>query len=139
MRPRETYAGSAESPRDGLAVGLGLRPCLPAERILEALAEALPGQRIACLATLDRRAAEAGPRLAAATLGVPLHGCSPDRLAGVRVPNPSPRVAAALGIPGVAEAAALLVGGGPLVVPRRVVAGVVVAAAVVRPGEDQVS
>lgn len=138
MTPPETGPGSAGPPRDGLAVGLGLRPCPSAERILEALAEVLPGQRIACLATLDRRAAEPGPRRAAAALGVPLHGCSPDRLAGVRVPNPSPRVAAAVGIPGVAEAAALLVGGGPLVVPRRVVAGVVVAAAVVRPDEVRV-
>ncbi|WP_063059773.1 cobalamin biosynthesis protein [Nocardia sienata] len=120
-------AGPAAYPR-ALAVGLGLRPDLPTERILAALAEAFPGHRIACLATLDRRAGEPGPRAAAAVLGVPLYGYSVERLARVPVPNPSERVAAALGIPGVAEAAALLAGTGPVVVPRQVAGGVVVAA-----------
>lgn len=112
-----------------LAVGLGLRPDLPADRILAALAQALPGLRIACLATLDRRAGEPGAQRAAVLLGVPLHGFAADRLAQMPVPNPSDRVVAALGIPGVAEAAALLAGTGPLIVPRRVVGGVVIAAA----------
>ncbi|NUP28628.1 MAG: cobalamin biosynthesis protein [Nocardia sp.] len=112
-----------------LAVGLGLRPDLPVERILAALAQALPGRRIACLATLDRRAGEPGPLGAAAVLGVPLHGYRAERLARVPVPNPSERVRAALGVPGVAEAAALLAGTGPLLIPRQVVGGVVVAAA----------
>lgn len=121
-------AAGAEPYRGELAVGLGLRPDLSAERILAVLAEAFPGQRIACLATLDRRAGEPGPRAAAAVLGVPLYGYSVELLARVPVPNPSERVAAALGIPGVAEAAALLAGAGPVLVPRRVVGGVVVAA-----------
>jgi cobalt-precorrin 5A hydrolase len=124
---RRSGAGPAPY-RAGLAVGLGLRPDPSAERILAALAAAFPGQRIACLATLDRRAGEPGPREAAAVLGVPLFGYSAERLARVPVPNPSERVAAALGVPGVAEAAALLAGAGPLLVPRRVVGGVVVAA-----------
>ncbi|MEU1525725.1 cobalamin biosynthesis protein [Nocardia rhamnosiphila] len=111
-----------------LAVGLGLRPDPSAERILAVLAEAFPGQPIACLAALDSRAGEPGLREAAAVLGVPLYGYSVERLARVPVPNPSERVAAALGIPGVAEAAALLAGTGPLLVPRQVVGGVVVAA-----------
>ncbi|MGW5383033.1 cobalamin biosynthesis protein [Nocardia sp. NPDC003963] len=121
-------AGPAPYSRE-LAVGLGLRPDLSTERILAALAEALPGQRIASLATLDRRAAEPGPRGAAAVLGVPLHSYSAEQMARVPVPNPSARVAAALGIPGVAEAAALLSGTGPLLVPRQVAGAVVVAAA----------
>lgn len=124
---RQSEAGPAPD-RAELAVGLGLRPDPSAERILTVLAEAFPGERIACLATLDRRAGEPGPREAAAVLGVPLFGYSAERLARVPVPNPSDRVAAALGIPGVAEAAALLAGAGPLLVPRRVVGGVVVAA-----------
>jgi cobalt-precorrin 5A hydrolase len=124
---RRSGAGPAPY-RAELAVGLGLRPDPSAERILAVLAEAFPGQRIGCLATLDRRAGEPGPREAAAVLGVPLFGYSAERLARVPVPNPSERVAAALGIPGVAEAAALLAGAGPLLVPRQVVEGVVVAA-----------
>ncbi|MEV0106105.1 cobalamin biosynthesis protein [Nocardia sp. NPDC050799] len=122
-------SGAAPAPcREELAVGLGLRPDPSAEQILAVLVQAFPGQRIACLATLDRRAGEPGPRDAAAVLGVPLFGYSTERLARVPVPNPSERVVAALGIPGVAEAAALLVGTGPLLVPRRVVGGIVVAA-----------
>ncbi|MEV3962327.1 cobalamin biosynthesis protein [Nocardia sp. NPDC050193] len=121
-------AADAEPYRGEIAVGLGLRPDLSAERILAALAQAFPGQRIACLATLDRRAGEPGPRDAAAVLGVPLYGYSVERLGRMPVPNPSERVAAALGIPGVAEAAALLAGTGPVLVPRQVVGGVVVAA-----------
>ncbi|WP_280398212.1 cobalamin biosynthesis protein [Nocardia carnea] len=112
-----------------LAVGLGLRPGWPAGDILAALATGLPRARIACLATVDRRAEEPGLRRASEILGVPLYGFAADRLASVRVPNPSDRVVAALGIPGVAEAAALLAGAGPLLVPRRVVSGVVIAAA----------
>ncbi|MFI2231355.1 cobalamin biosynthesis protein [Nocardia testacea] len=127
-RSRPGSAPRRAPDRAELAVGLGLRPDLSAERILAALAEAFPGRRIACLATLERRAGEPGPRGAAATLGVPLHGYSAEQLARVPVPNPSERVVAALGIPGVAEAAALLAGTGPLLVPRQVVGGVVVAA-----------
>jgi cobalt-precorrin 5A hydrolase len=119
------------APPAHLAVGLGMRPGLPADRILAALAAALPDAHIACLATLDRRAEEPGLCRAAAALRVPLHGFPADQLATVRVPNPSERVAAALGIPGVAEAAALLAGNGALIVPRRVVSGVVIAAAAV--------
>ncbi|MGI5217269.1 cobalamin biosynthesis protein [Nocardia sp. CA-290969] len=123
------------SPRTGgplppsLAVGLGLRPGRPVGDILATLAAALPDVRIACLATIDRRAEEPGLRRAAAVLKVPLYGFPADRLADIRVPNPSDQVTAALGIPGVAEAAALLAGTGPLLLPRRVVSGMVIAAA----------
>lgn len=116
-------------PAPRLAVGLGLRPGKSADHILAALVTALPGARIACLASIDRRAAEPGLRSAAEILGVPLHGYTTAQLADVPVPNPSERVVQAFGVPGVAEAAALLSGTGPLLVPRRVVSGVVIAAA----------
>lgn len=121
---------AAPAPR--LAVGLGLRPDRPAEHILAALSTALPGACIACLTTIDRRAAEPGLRRAAEILAVPLHGFTAAQLATVQVPNPSGRVTAALGIPGVAEAAALLAGAGPVLIPRRVVSGVVIAATAAR-------
>ncbi|NKY59623.1 cobalamin biosynthesis protein [Nocardia flavorosea] len=112
-----------------MAVGLGARPGRSADHILAALRTAIPGARIACLATIDRRAGEPGVRWAAEILGVPLHGFTAAQLADVPVPNSSDRVVAAFGIPGVAEAAALLAGAGSLLVPRRVVSGVVIAAA----------
>lgn len=114
-----------------MAVGLGLRPNTAPERILAALAEVLPRRRIACLATIDRRAGESGPHAAAAALGIPVRFYSADALAGVAVPNPSPRTAAALGTPSVAEAAALLAGGGVLLLSRCTVDGIVIAAALV--------
>ena len=125
----------------GLVVGLGLRPGTAAETILAALAEitGLPAgaalaeadPRIICLATIDRRAAEPGPRAVAAALGVPLYGYCAAELADISVAQPSARTAAALGTPSVAEAAALLASGAAeLAQPRRVVAGVVLAAAV---------
>ncbi|WP_280424107.1 cobalamin biosynthesis protein [Nocardia carnea] len=122
-------ASDTAAPAPRLAVGLGLRPGRSAEHILAALDTALPGARIACLATVDRRAGEPGMRVAAEMLGVPLHGFTAAQLANVPVPNPSERVVEAFGIPGVAEAAALLSGAGPLLVARRVVSGLVIAAA----------
>ncbi|MGY1820716.1 cobalamin biosynthesis protein [Geodermatophilus sp. SYSU D00079] len=80
------------------------------------------------LATLDVRAAEPGLRTAAAARGWPLTGHPAAALAAVGVPAPSARVAAAVGTPSVAEAAALL-GGGPLLVGRTVVGRVTVAVA----------
>ncbi|MGW0180567.1 cobalamin biosynthesis protein [Nocardia sp. NPDC003345] len=129
MTRRDRRTGPGPEPPPGtLAVGLGLRPDLSADRILAALAEVLPGRPIACLATLDRRSGEPGVRGAASALGVPLRAYTAEQLGRVPVPNPSERVVAAVGIPGVAEAAALLAGSGPLLVPRRVVGDVVVAA-----------
>lgn len=116
---------------NGLAVGLGLRPDTASVRILAALAEVLPRRCITCLATIDRRAGEAGPRAAAAALGVPVRFYSAEALAGVSVPNPSSRTAAALGTPSVAEAAALLAGRGDLLLPRCTVDGIVIAAATI--------
>jgi len=125
-----------------LVVGLGARPDTagPAleAAIRAALAEAgLSSRDIGALATLDRRAAEAGVRAAAAELGWELTGYPVGELAAQRVPNGNETVAAAVGTPGVAEAAALAAAGpgATLVVPKRIVAGVTVAVA--RPASDE--
>jgi cobalamin biosynthesis protein CbiG len=87
-----------------------------------------PGAAPVALATLDARATEPGLREAAARRGWPLAGHPATALAAVGVRAPSTRVAAAVGTPSVAEAAALL-GGGTLVVPRTVHGRVTVAVA----------
>ncbi|MGY1711507.1 cobalamin biosynthesis protein [Geodermatophilus sp. SYSU D00758] len=108
-------------------VGIGARPGVGAEEVLAAVDAVLPaGSTAVRLATLDTRAAEAGLAAAAATRGWPLTGYPAAALAAVPVPTPSARVAAAVGTPSVAEAAALL-GGGRLLVPRTVVGRVTVA------------
>jgi histidinol-phosphate aminotransferase len=83
---------------------------------------------VAGLATLDARAAEPGLVAAAAARGWPLTGHPAAVLAGVAVPSPSDRVAAAVGTPSVAEAAALL-GGARLLVGKTVHGRVTVAVA----------
>jgi len=132
-RPRPVEPGrvavTAGQVRPPLAVGIGFRPGTGAAEILAAVRAAVDGP-VRCLATLDRRAAEPGLLAAAAELDVPVLAFSPDRLAGVPVPHPSDRVAAATGTASVAEAAAVLAaGGGPLVRAKTVHAGVTVAAA----------
>nr|WP_228792789.1 cobalamin biosynthesis protein [Nocardia cyriacigeorgica] len=112
-----------------MAVGLGLRPGTSAERIVAAVRTVLGSYPIACLATVDRRAAEPGVRAAATEFGVPVASFTAAELAAVPVPNPSDHAMSALGIPSVAEAAALLAGTGALVFSRRIVDGVVIAAA----------
>lgn len=115
-------------PQPDLVVGLGLRPDTDRAVILDALNEVLDIERIARLVTIDRRANDTGLRGVAEALTVSFHAVTVDELAAVPVPNPSQRIAAAVGIPSVAEACALLVGYGPLVVPKQTVGGVVVAA-----------
>ena len=86
---------------------------------------------VAALATVDRRAAEPGPRELAASRGWRLAALTAGELAARSVPNPSVAVAAALGTASVAEAAALCTAGpdSTLLVPKRVVGGVTVAVA----------
>ncbi|NEW43208.1 cobalamin biosynthesis protein [Nocardia cyriacigeorgica] len=115
--------------RPELAVGLGLRPGTTAELIVAAVRAVVGAHSIACIATVDRRAGEPGLRCAADELGVPVYSFTTTELAAVQVPNPSVYATTALGIPGVAEAAALLAGAGHLVIPRQIAHGVVVAAA----------
>ncbi|SCX39676.1 cobalt-precorrin 5A hydrolase [Klenkia marina] len=112
-----------------VVVGVGARPGTPADEVLAAIDAVLPpGSTVAALATVDRRAAEPGVQAAAAARGWPLVGLAVDRLAQVPVPTVSARVAAALGTPSVAEAAALA-DGGELVVPKTVHGQVTVAVA----------
>ncbi|WP_332838621.1 cobalamin biosynthesis protein [Nocardia bovistercoris] len=127
------------SSTDVLAVGLGLRPGVSAERVVRAVREVLGECVIGCLATIDRRAGEEGLRSAAVALGVPLLGWTAEQLAKVDVPHPGARTAAVVGTPSVAEAAAVLAAhGGPIVLPKRVVDGIVVAAAVRGHGATEV-
>ncbi|MGQ4597564.1 cobalamin biosynthesis protein [Nocardia sp. R6R-6] len=118
--------------RPDLAVGIGVRPGTDQARIRAALRAGLGDNVIACLATIDRRAAEPGLRAAASALGVPVRAYTATELAVVRVPNPSTRTASALGTASVAEAAALLAGHGPLLLPKTTIDGVVIAATAAR-------
>ena len=63
---------------------------------------------VGTLATADRRAEEPGVVTAARHRGWPLATYTAEQLAGVAVPTPSAVVAAHVGTPSVAEAAALL-------------------------------
>jgi cobalamin biosynthesis protein CbiG len=110
-------------------VGIGATSGVSADEVLAAVDAALPpGTAEVRLVTLDSRAAEPGLGGAAAERGWPLTGYSAAELSRVPVPSPSTRVAALVGTPSVAEAAALL-GGGTLVVGRTVVGRVTVAVA----------
>ncbi|MEV6058384.1 cobalamin biosynthesis protein [Nocardia asteroides] len=148
--PADTVAPSAPSAPDGrtgsdprataarrdrvrVVVGLGLRPGTDAETITRAVDAVIGAAAVTVigLATIDRRADEAGLRSAAAVLGVPVIACSAEELAEIDTPHRSPRAVRAVGTPSVAEAAALLVGRGELVCGRTVAGGVVVALATV--------
>ncbi|MBF6456929.1 cobalamin biosynthesis protein [Nocardia cyriacigeorgica] len=128
MPPDEPFDAAAET-RRALAVGVGIRPGTPAAQIIAAIRAVIGPHPVACLATIDRRATEPGFRSAAAELGVPVYSFTTAELSSVQVPNPSARTTTALGVPGVAEAAALLAGTGPLLFPRQVIGTVVIAAA----------
>jgi cobalamin biosynthesis protein CbiG len=110
-------------------IGIGARPGVSADEVLAAVDAVLPaGATDVRLATLDVRAAEPGIAAAAAVRGWALTGHPAEQLAAVPVPAPSARVAAAVGTPSVAEAAALL-DGGTLLVGRTVHGRVTVAVA----------
>ena len=111
-------------------VGIGTATGVGADEVLAAIDAVLPpGTTDVRLATLDARASEIGVTGAAASRGWRLSGHSAAELARVPVPSPSDRVAARVGTPSVAEAAALL-GGGTLLVPKQVHGRVTVAVAV---------
>jgi histidinol-phosphate/aromatic aminotransferase/cobyric acid decarboxylase-like protein len=113
-----------------MTVGVGAATGVRVEEVLAAVDAVLPaGQGPVRLATLDARSTEPGLREAAARRGWPLTGHPAAALATVPVPAPSARVAAAVGTPSVAEAAALL-DGGQLVVGKTVHGRVTVAVAV---------
>lgn len=107
-----------------LVVGVGASRGVPTEEVNglidAALADAgLSPWSVACLATLDVKTEEQGIVETAAARGWPLRALSAERLAEIAVPNPSSVVAAAVGTPSVAEAAALHLGGELLVNKRR--------------------
>ncbi len=113
--------------REVRTVGIGAMSGVSAEEVLAAVDSVLPhGAVDVRLATVDSRASEPGLTDAAAQRGWPLTGYSAGQLATVPVPSPSTRVAALVGTPSVAEAAALL-GGGSLVVGKTVHGRVTVA------------
>ena len=122
--------------RRGLVLGLGARRGVAAADLDAAVERALAvagvdGARVAVLATLDRRAAEPGVRAVADRRGWTLTGYRPEDLRDVAVPTPSDRVRAAVGAPGVAEAAALRAAGpgGVLILPKLTSATVSIAIA----------
>lgn len=135
LRPPAAELVEGDGPRStslidaAVTVGVGARPGTSAEDVLAAVDAVLPaGVRVVALATVDRRAAEPGVQAAAAARGWTLVARTVDELAAVPVPSVSARVAAALGTPSVAEAAALA-DGGRLVVPKTVRGPVTVAVA----------
>ena len=95
-----------------LVAGVGASTGAPARDVADLLAAALDGAglaraSVAEIATLDRKTSEPGLK----ALGLPLRGFTADALRDVAVPTPSAVVAAAVGTPSVAEAAALLAAG----------------------------
>jgi cobalt-precorrin 5A hydrolase/precorrin-3B C17-methyltransferase len=103
----------------GVGASRGVTVGEVSELIEASLVEAgLSARSIYCVATIDAKADEAGVREAAARLGVPVVALPAVRLARISVPHPSAVVAAAVGTPSVAEAAALHLGG-ELVVSKR--------------------
>jgi cobalamin biosynthesis protein CbiG len=112
-----------------ITIGIGAVSGVSADEVLAAVDAVLPRAAVGVrLATLASRAAEPGIAAAAARRGWPLTGHDAAELATVRVPSPSPRVAAVVGTGSVAEAAAL-VGGGSLVLGKTVHGRVTVAVA----------
>ncbi len=99
-----------------VVLGVGARAGVPVDELSAAIDAALhlaglESGQVASLATLDRRAAEAGIRVAAGRHGWPIAAFAAGELAAVDVPHPAGAVAAATGTASVAEAAALLAAG----------------------------
>ncbi len=125
---------------DGLGgrwlLGLGARSGVPEKDLDLALDQVLrraglADGAVAALATSDRRAAEPAVQSVAARRGWAVLGFTAAELAAQPVPNPSAQVAARVGAPSVAEAAALVAAGedAELVMPKQKFPGVTVALA----------
>lgn len=117
-------------------LGLGARSGVPEDELAVALDAALrqaglDSAGIAALATLDRRAAEAGIQAVARRHRWPIVAFAAAQLTAVPVPHPSTTVAEAAGTASVAEAAALLAAGpgAVLLLPKTVFDRVTVAVA----------
>ncbi|GAA2097442.1 hypothetical protein GCM10009759_27600 [Kitasatospora saccharophila] len=125
----------------GVVLGLGLRRGTPAAEVLRAADAALAAlgldrTAVTRAATLDSKLFEPGLRAAVRELGVPLTGHPAAVLAAAEVPGGSARVAAAVGTPSVAEAAALVTAGpgAHLLAPRTATASATAALAAPPPG-----
>jgi cobalt-precorrin 5A hydrolase len=101
-----------------IVAGIGCRKGATAREIEAALAAALEHSgrtldAVSMIATAQAKATEPGIAAAAAALGVPLMAIAPEDLAaaGTRALTRSERVMAHMGVPSVAEAAALAAGG----------------------------
>jgi cobalamin biosynthesis protein CbiG len=105
----------------GAGCSLGCPERELAELAAAVLAEAgVSAGQVRALATIDTRAREPAMRALAAQMGWALHTHPAAALAGIDVPTPSALVAAHVGTPSVAEAAALLsTGTGRLAVHKR--------------------
>jgi len=119
-----------------LVVGVGCNRGTPASEIRDAVTATLRDAglaeaAIACLATVTAKAGEPGLVEAARDAGWPLEIVSAEDIRGAGdPPNPSAHAQRALGVPGVAEPAAMLVAGSPsLLVPKRKFTNVTVAVA----------
>ncbi|MBW3576719.1 MAG: precorrin-3B C(17)-methyltransferase [Actinobacteria bacterium] len=107
-----------------LVVGVGASRGVTADEVGDLIdatlaAAGLSSLSVACVATVDAKADEAGIIEAAVTRGWPLVTLPAGVLATIAVPHPSAVVAAAVGTPSVAEAAALHRGGDLLVAKRK--------------------
>lgn len=118
-----------------LAIGIGCRRGCPASAILTLIHEACDGLDMAGAGLFTHECKRADPGLlsVATTLGLPITFLPAKALAAEtdQITHRSDRVEALLGVPSVAEAAALA-GAGPrshLVVPRRAHAGATCAVA----------
>ncbi|GIF03177.1 cobalamin biosynthesis protein [Actinoplanes siamensis] len=111
-------------------IGVGARRGAAVVAAIEAaLAQAgVDRAEVGAVATLDRRSFP--------DVGWPVVTFRAEQLAARPVPTPSARVAAAVGTPSVAEAAALLAAGpsAELIMPKRIFGGVTVALARSAPG-----
>lgn len=119
-----------------LVAGIGCARGTDADTLFRALMAALrrggwSPRSLGALASIDRKQDELGLLELARRLGVPLLWYKAEELARETVPNPSLQVAATVGTPSVAEAAALRAAGSgaSLVVPKERRDGVTVAIA----------
>lgn len=110
----------------GLVAGIGLRAGADLEQVLalidSSLAQAQSDRsQLVALATIHGKVDHPALRAASRLLGIPVLSLAGEDLAD-DVPNPSPRVAATVGLASIAEAAALAFG--PLVLEKQRGAGV---------------
>jgi cobalt-precorrin 5A hydrolase len=110
-----------------IVAGIGCRKGASADEVKAAIETALgqvglSAEALGFIATSDGKGGEVGIEAAASAYGVPLVLVGPADLetAGTRTQSSSPRVHALIGVPSVAEAAALAAGGpkARLILPR---------------------